>query len=119
MLSTLRPRGAHRWPRGQRFRLTEAGLAAETAHAEAIRDARAQGRNALDGAQRRWSEPLGLEPGDGVVLCELKPGRLSLADVAGALENCGSSRGDVKEAVDRLVDRGLVEPLPLPAQAQV
>jgi DNA-binding MarR family transcriptional regulator len=39
--------------------------------------------------------------------------------VAGALENCGSSRGDVKEAVDRLVDRGLVEPLPLPAQAQV
>jgi DNA-binding MarR family transcriptional regulator len=119
MLSTLRPRGAHRWPRGQRFQLTETGQAAEAAHAEAVRDARAQGRSALDGAQRRWSEPLGLETGDGVVLGELKQGRRSLADVARALEDCGSTRGDVKEAVDRLVDRGLVQPLPLPAQAQV
>jgi hypothetical protein len=115
MLESLKPRAGRRWPRGQRFQLTAAGAAAAESHAEAIRDARAMGRSALDVAQLRWAEPLGLRPCDGVVLVELKPGRRSLADVAEALENCGSSRADVKDSVDRLVERGLVEPLPLPA----
>jgi len=118
MLESLKPRTGRRWPRGQRFQRTAAGVAAEAAHAEAIRDARAQGRSALDLAQLRWAEPLGVRPGDGVVLVELKPGRRSLADVAVALENCGSSRADVKDSVDRLVERGLAEPLPLPASAE-
>jgi len=116
MLDSLKPRAGRRWPRGQRFQLTPTGLAAEVAHSEAIREARALGRSALEVAQRRWAEPLGLQPCDGVVLGELKPGRRSLADVSDALENCGSSRADVKDSVDRLVERGLVEPLPLPAQ---
>lgn len=117
MLDSLKPRAGRRWPRGQRFQLSPAGLDAEGAHAETVRDARALGRNALDSARRRWAEPLGLQPGDGVVLGELKPGRRSLADLAEALESCGSTRAEVKESVDRLVERGLVEPLPLPAQA--
>jgi len=117
MLDSLKPRAGRRWPRGQRFQLTSSGLDAEGAHADAVRAARALGRDALDVAQRRWADPLGLHPCDGVVLGELKPGRRSLADVALALETCGSTRAEVKESVDRLVEKGLVEPLPLPARA--
>jgi hypothetical protein len=119
MLDSLKPRGGRRWPRGQRFQLTPTGLDAATSHADAIREARALGRSALEVAQKRWAEPLGLLPCDGVVLMELKPGKRSLADVASALVDCGNSRADVKDSVDRLVERGLVEPLPLPAQLQV
>jgi hypothetical protein len=118
MLESLKPRGGRRWPRGQRFQLSAAGVAAVVGHAEAVREARALGRSALEGAQRRWADPLGLLPCDGVVLGELKPGRRSLADVAAALADCGSTRTEVKDSVDRLVERGLVEPLPLPAQLQ-
>lgn len=117
MLESLKPREGHRWPRGQRFQLTAAGIAAEESHAEAVREARAQGRGALDQAQRRWAEALGLEACDGVVLTELKPGKKSLGDLASALDDCGRTKADVKASVDRLVDKALVEPLPLPAQA--
>lgn len=117
MLESLKPREGRRWPRGQRFQLTEAGTAAETAHAEAVREARAQGRGALDSAQRRWADGLGLEPCDGVVLTEMKPGKKSLGDLAHALDDCGRTKADVKASVDRLVEKGLVEPLPLPAHA--
>lgn len=119
MLESLKPRDGRRWPRGQRFQLTPAGLEAESAHAEAVRDARAQGRTALETAQQRWAGPRGLLPGDGIVLTQLKPGKRSLADLAEALADCGSSKADVKVAVDRLVERELAEPLPLPAQAAV
>jgi hypothetical protein len=119
MLESLKPRSGRRWPRGQRFQLTSAGLEAEMAHAEAVRDARAQGRAALEAAQRRWAEPRELELGDGVVLTQLKPGKRSLADLAEALADCGSSKADVKVSVDRLVERALAEPMPLPAQAAV
>jgi hypothetical protein len=119
MLDSLKPRAGRRWPRGQRFQLSPAGLEAEVAHADAVRAARALGREVLDVAQRRWADPLGLHPGDGVVLGELKPGRRSLADLAEALESCGSTRAEVKDSVDRLVEKGLVEPLPLPARADL
>ncbi len=115
MLSSLQPRGGRRWPRGQRFQLTEAGLAAEAARAETVRETRAMGRAALEAAGLRWAAPLGIEPRDGVVLSELKPGRRSLADLARELEVCGPSRSDVKESIDRLVERGLAEPMPAAA----
>ena len=117
MLASFKPSGGHRWPRGQRFALTAAGVSAEEALAAAVREARAQGRTALETAQLGWAGPLGLQPADGVVLAQLRQGRQSLADVAEALADCGLTRADVKLAMDRLVDRALVEPLPLPAQA--
>jgi len=117
MLESLRPKDGRRWPRGQRFQLTPAGADAESAHGTAVREARAQGRAALEQAQRRWAEPLGVEPGDGVVLSQLRPGKRSLADLAEALADCGATKADVKASVDRLVDRALVEPTPVPAQA--
>jgi hypothetical protein len=118
MLDSLKPKGGKRWPRGQRFQLTTAGIEAEAAHAEAIREARAQGRVALEAAQRRWADPRGLLPGDGVVLAELKPGRRSLADLNGALDECGVSKAEVKASVDRLVERDLAGPLPVPERLE-
>jgi hypothetical protein len=118
MLESLKPKGGKRWPRGQRFQLTAAGIEAEAAHAEAIRDARAQGRSALEGAQARWAEPRGLMPCDGVVLAELKPGRRSLSDLAEALDGCGVPRAEVKASLDRLAEKDLAEPMPLPEHAE-
>lgn len=119
MLESLKPRDGRRWPRGQRFQLTAAGQEAEAAHGDVVREARAQGRAALEAAQLRWAEPLGVLPGDGVVLTQLKPGRRNLADLAEALADCGATKAEVKVTVDRLVERGLAEPLPLPAQPAV
>jgi hypothetical protein len=119
MLQSLKPNGGRRWPRGQRFHLTASGAAAEEALAGAIREARAQGRAALETAQARWAEPHRLQAGDGVVLAQLRQGGQSLAEVAEALADCGCTRAEVKLSLDRLVDRALAEPLPLPAQAAV
>ncbi len=112
MLESLKPRAGKRWPRGQKFALSDPGVAAETAYRDAIHTARAQGRAALDTAQAAWAGPLGLQPLDGVVLGELRGGgRKSIADVARALEDCGTSAGEVKDAFDRLAEAGLVSPV--------
>src|SRR5919204_1341940 len=117
MLESLKPRGGKRWPRGQKFVLSVAGVDAEAAYRDAITAARAQGRTALEGAQRTWAEPLRIEPSDGVVLGELRGGKKSIADVARALEDCGVTQPEVKSAVDRLTDAGLVAPASVPAEA--
>ena len=117
MLESLKPRSGKRWPRGQKFVMSPTGTAAEASYREAIQAARAQGRPALEGAQRAWAAPLGVEPADGVVLGELRAGRRSIADVARALEDCGTSPAEVKLAVDRLTEVGLVEPVPATAAA--
>ncbi|HYS80446.1 MAG TPA: hypothetical protein VEM76_07025 [Anaeromyxobacteraceae bacterium] len=112
MLESLKPRAGKRWPRGQKFVMSERGLAADTSYREAVQTARAQGRSALDAAQRSWAEPLRVDPVDGVVLGELRGGRKSIADLARALEDCGTSAVEVKAAVDRLTEAGLVDPVP-------
>ena len=117
MLESLKPRAGKRWPRGQKFVLSERGLAAEVAYREAVQAARAQGRAALDAAQKAWAEPLQVDPVDGVILGELRGVRRSIADVARALEACGTSTTEVKAGIDRLTDAGLVEPAPLAAAA--
>jgi hypothetical protein len=110
MLDSLKPRGGKRWPRGQKFALSQAGLTAEAAYREAVQGARSQGRAALEVAQRSWAAPLRVEPGDGVVLGELRGGRKSIAELARGLEGCGTTANEVKAAVDRLADAGLVDP---------
>lgn len=117
MLQSLKPRSGKRWPRGQKFVMSPAGTAAEVSYREAIQAARAQGRSALESAQRSWAASLGVEPTDGVVLSELRAGRRSIADVARGLEDCGTSPAEVKVAVDRLAEVGLVEPVPGAAAA--
>lgn len=117
MLSAPQQAGSRRWPRGQRFSLTLQGTEAETAYRASVQDARALGRAALETAERRWAESLGLQPSDGVVLSELRPGRRSFADLGRDLEGCGTSAADIRACVDRLVEKGLVEALPLPGAA--
>ena len=117
MLESLKPRSGKRWPRGQKFAMSPSGAAAEASYREAIQAARAQGRSALESAQRSWAAPLGVEATDGVVLGELRGGRRSIADVARGLEDCGTSPAEVKLAVDRLAEAGLVEPVPAAAAA--
>ncbi len=117
MLSSPTPSPAKRWPRGQRFLLSARGTDVEAAYQAAIQEVRALGRDALDLAQRRWSEPLGLETCDGVVLSELRPGKRSLADLSKSLEVCGTTPAQVRDAVDRLVARGMVEPISVAREA--
>lgn len=117
MLDSLKPRGGKRWPRGQRFQLTPAGVDCEAAHASAVRDARAQGRAALEAAQQRWAEARGIAPSDGVVLAELRAGRRSLAEISIALDGCGLDKAQVKASLDRLVEKQLAEPLPAQLEA--
>lgn len=117
MLSAPQQTGIRRWPRGQRFSLTPQGGDAEAAYRASVQDVRSLGRAALETAERRWAEPLGLLPSDGIVLAEVRPGRRSLADLGRALESCGTSADEIRACVSRLVDKGMVEPLPLPGVA--
>jgi hypothetical protein len=110
MLDSLKPRGGKRWPRGQKFGLSSSGLAAEAAYREAVQGARNQGRSALELAQQAWAAPLGVQPGDGVVLGELRGGRKSISELARALDDCGTTAHEVKSAIDRLADAGLLDP---------
>jgi hypothetical protein len=71
------------------------------------------GRGALDIAHRRWADPLGVDPTDGVLLSELRSGRRSLAELTRMLEVCGTSPDQIRASMGRLVERGLVEALPL------
>jgi hypothetical protein len=116
MLSSLRPTGGRRWPRGQRFRLSPLGVESAASYRQAVAGARAMGRESLETAERTWAVPRLLAPGDGVVLCQVEPGRRSLGDLSRALESCGITPAEVKAAVDRLADAGLVEAVPAGTQ---
>ena len=118
MLESLKTnRTGKRWPRGQKFVMSASGAVAEASYREAVQAARAQGRAALDAAQQAWAGPLRAQPIDGVVLGELRGGKKSIADIARGLEDCGVTPTEVKAAVDRLTDVGLVEPGAVPSEA--
>ena len=105
-----------RWPRGQKFVLSTAGLAAHDAHRAAVLEARGGGRSALDTALAAWAAPLQVEPADGALLSELREKPRGLADLAHAVEDAGTSASEVRASVGRLVKAGLVEAVPLASQ---
>lgn len=105
-----------RWPRGQKFTLSPAGESAELGHREAVNAARSSGRAALQAALAAWAAPLAVQGGDGVLLVELKGQKKGLNELARALEDTGIEAAEVKAAVDRLVQAGLAEPVPLASQ---
>jgi hypothetical protein len=107
-----------RWPRGQKFTLSPAGLAAEEAYHAAVAGARGGGRTALEAALSAWATPHGIAAGDGMFLGELKGKPRGLADFGRALESAGVAAGDVRAAIDRLVKAGLAELVPLASQTQ-
>ena len=111
-----KPSDRKRWPRGQKFTLSAAGADAEQAYRSAVLGARASGRSALDSALTAWAVPRRVAPGDGVVLVELSGKRLGLSHLCDALETTGIVPDEVRAAVGRLVDAGIVEPVPIGSQ---
>jgi len=105
-----------RWPRGQKFTLTPAGLEAEAAHRDVVNGARSMGRSALDTALAAWATPLGLVADDGVLLRELAGKKRGLNELSQGLEDTGIDAAAVKASIDRLVVARLAEPVPLASQ---
>lgn len=104
-----------RWPRGQKFALSAAGVAASDAYRAAVADARGGGRPALEAALAAWATPLAVAASDGVLLGELREKPRGFAEVARALEETGAEQRDLRLGLDRLVKAGLVELVPPPS----
>ncbi len=105
-----------RWPRGQKFSLSAAGQVADRLHRDTVNGSRASGRAALDAALAAWAAPFGVQPGDGLLLSELRGQRRGLNDLILAMESSGIEPAEVKSSIDRLVKAGLAEPVaPEPA----
>jgi hypothetical protein len=102
-------RGA-RWPRSQKFSLSDQWTRAEQDYREVITAARADaGRASFDAARKQWAGALRVEPDDGMYLGELRSGPRTLDELWRALETCGQSRTDLKAAIRRLTSVGLVD----------
>jgi len=105
-----------RWPRAQKFHLLPSGAEAETRYREAIVAARTTGgREAFDAARADWAKTAALQPGDGTFLGELLDGDLTLPELVKAVESSGITRQETHAAIDRLVEAGLLQPLPVSA----
>ena len=61
---------------------------------------------------RRGRSPCGCSQPMAVVLAELRPGKKSIADVTRSLDECGTTPAEVKAAIDRLAEAGLIAPAP-------
>ena len=105
-----------RWPRGQKFTLSAEGATAEESYRAAVASARARGRAALDAALAAWAAPLGVHPGDGVLLSQLREVRRGIGELSSALEDAGIAAEEVRAAIERLVASGAVTPVPLASQ---
>jgi hypothetical protein len=98
-----------RWPRSQRFTLSDSGLEAEATYRSSIVASRMdEGRASFDRARVEWAERLGIQPEDGVYLCEIRARPLRLGDIVEALEACDKTRQEAVDALGRLLDAGLV-----------
>jgi hypothetical protein len=105
--------GKVRFGRAQRFRLSPKGTEAVTAYAAVIEDGRAgTGRAGFDAARQAWSAPRGLTAEDGLFLMEFQVGERTLAEAARSLEGCGTRPKELKAAVERLLECGMLEPVP-------
>ncbi len=112
MLFGKPPNGTKRWPRGQKFALSPVGAEAQDAYRAAVVAARASGRAALDSALAAWASPRGVAPADGAILSELAGKRLGIGALCEALETTGIAPDEVRAGIGRLVEAGIVEPLP-------
>jgi hypothetical protein len=118
MLSAWDRKGPKRWPRGQKFSLTESGTTAEAEYRATVTEMRTSGRSLLDGALAAWAAPRGVTPKDGVILGELRTGRSAMPDLFRDLEPAGFAPDEIRGAIERLVGAALLEPLPLPSQGE-
>jgi hypothetical protein len=116
MLSSKPSNGAKRWPRGQKFTLSAMGGDAEEAYRSTVLASRSSGRAALDAALTAWAAPRGVVAADGVILTELSGKRLGIGDLCERLEAAGFMPEEVRAGLGRLVEAGVVEPVPLASQ---
>jgi Fic family protein len=102
-----------RWPRSQRFSLSEAGKAAEASYRSTIVDARnVSGQASFEAARVEWARAANLEPDDGIYLGELRDGPTKLTELTAAVAICGKSASDATKALKRLVSAGFIEATP-------
>lgn len=98
-----------RWPRSQRFVLSAKGTEAEAEYRSLIVASRAQsGRASYDSARTAWATKWGIQPDDGVYLGQLTGGPAKVEEIVPALEDCGKTRKDCLDALDRLLDAEMV-----------
>jgi hypothetical protein len=103
------PPSRRRWPRSQRFALTNTGRDAEASYRSSIVSSRTQeGRASFDAARSTWAESFRLLPDDGLYLGEVASGPTNLEQIVKALEACGKTRKDALTALERLFDAGLI-----------
>jgi hypothetical protein len=104
------PPARRRWPRSQRFSLSETGTSAASSYLSTIIASRtAEGRASYDAARASWATEFRIQPDDGLYLAEIRTGPVTLGQLVDALETCGKTRKDAIAAVERLVDAGLVD----------
>lgn len=116
MLTSKPQDGRKRFARGQKFTLSAAGAEAAEAYRAAVQEARTSGRAALEAALVAWAQPRGVAAGDGIILAELAGKPVGLSRLAEALEPSGVTAEEVRAAVGRLLDAGIVELVPLASQ---
>ncbi|HEX5745494.1 MAG TPA: hypothetical protein VFZ09_04565 [Archangium sp.] len=103
-----------RFGRGQKFRLSSRGNEAVSAYTLMVEKARAgSGRAQFDAARGDWSGPRGLSSEDGLYLVEFGVGERTISEVTRNLEDCASPK-EVKAAIDRLLECGMLEPVAVP-----
>src|SRR5438132_1508215 len=103
MLDDIPPR--RRWPRSQRFTLSEKGTAAELAYRSTIVESRStEGRKSFDAAREAWAKGLGIQPDDGLYLGEVRTGPVTLEHIVESIESCGKTKKDAFAAIERLID---------------
>ncbi len=101
-----------RFGRAQKFRLSSKGNEAVSAYSLMVEKARAgAGRAQFDAAREAWSTPRGLTAEDGLFLVEFGVGERTITEATRSLEDCASAK-EVKAAVERLLEHGMLEPVP-------
>jgi hypothetical protein len=109
-----------RFGRAQKFRLSPKGTEAKAAYSLMIEGAKTgSGRAQFDAAREAWGTSLGLKPEDGLFLVEFGDGGRTIPEAARNLEDCGTTPKEVKAAVERLMELGMIEPVPAPPPAPV
>jgi hypothetical protein len=104
-----------RFGRAQKFQLSSKGNEAVSAYTLMVEKARAgTGRAQFDAAREAWSTPRGLIAEDGLFLVEFGVGERTVSEATRSLEDCASAK-EVKAAVERLLECGMLEPVPAPA----
>jgi hypothetical protein len=101
--------------RSVQLRLSASGREAVDAHRVMIEAARSgNGRAEFEAACTRWAAPRGLVLDDGVFLVAFADGPRTAQQITRDLAETGTRPTEVKDAVMRLIAKGMLERVPVP-----